>query len=54
MKRSRSASGRGRKADLIVLNQNIVELAERGEYARLATTQVVTTIFNGQTVFQAN
>jgi len=44
----------GRKADLIVLNQNIVELAERGEFARLAATQVVTTIFNGQTVFEAN
>ncbi len=44
----------GRKADLIVLNQNIVELAERNEFARLAATQVVTTIFNGQTVFQAN
>jgi hypothetical protein len=44
----------GRKADLIVLNQNIVELADRGEFARLAATQVVTTIFNGQTVFQAN
>jgi hypothetical protein len=44
----------GRKADVIVLNQNIVELAERSEFARLAATQVVTTIFNGETVFQAN
>jgi len=44
----------GRKADLIVLNQNIVELAERGEFARLAATQVLTTIFNGKTVFQSN
>ncbi|MBI1732262.1 MAG: amidohydrolase family protein, partial [Gammaproteobacteria bacterium] len=33
----------GKKADLIVLNQNIVELAERKEYAQLAATQVVTT-----------
>ena len=44
----------GKKADLIVLNQNIVELAEHQEHARIAATQVVTTIFNGETVFQAN
>ncbi len=44
----------GKKADIIVLNQNIVELAERQEFARIAETQVVTTIFNGTVVFQSN
>lgn len=44
----------GLKADMIMLNQNIVELAEQKEYARLAGTQVVTTIFDGRVVYQAN
>jgi predicted amidohydrolase YtcJ len=44
----------GLKADMIMLNQNIVELAEQKEYARLARTQVVTTIFDGRVVYQAN
>jgi hypothetical protein len=44
----------GRKADLIVLNQNIVELAEQKEYQRLAATQVMTTVFDGHVVHQAN
>lgn len=44
----------GKKADMIFLNQNIIDLAEQKEYARLAQTQVVTTIFDGRVVHQAN
>lgn len=44
----------GKRADLIILNQNIVELAERGEAARIAETRVLRTLFDGRIVYEAN
>jgi predicted amidohydrolase YtcJ len=43
----------GKLADLIVLDQNVVELAENGAAARISDTEVVTTIFDGKVVYEA-
>ena len=44
----------GKIADLVVLDQNIVSLAESGEADRIGETQVRMTIFNGDIVFEAS
>jgi len=41
----------GKTADLIVLDQNIVELAESGRPERIGDTQVTQTIFDGRVVY---
>ena len=41
----------GKTADLIVLNQNIVNLAQNGQADRIGETQVDMTIFDGNVVF---
>ena len=41
----------GKIADLIVLSQNIVELAEKGEIHKIGDTEVTTTIFDGKVVY---
>jgi predicted amidohydrolase YtcJ len=43
----------GKLADLIVLDQNIVELAEGGHPERIGETKVAMTIFNGGLVFES-
>lgn len=43
----------GKIADLVVLDQNIVSLAENGDAGRIGDTQVLLTIFNGDIVFEA-
>ena len=42
----------GKTADLIVLNQNVVELAEQGQADRIGETQVDMIIFDGNIVFE--
>ncbi len=42
----------GKIADIIVLDQNIVELAERGEPENIGKTKVAMTIFDGKIVFE--
>ena len=42
----------GKTADLIVLNQNVVELAEQGQAGKIGETQVDMTIFDGNVVFE--
>jgi predicted amidohydrolase YtcJ len=42
----------GKTADLIVLNQNIVELANEGRSEEIANTAVLLTVFNGQVVYE--
>lgn len=42
----------GKIADLIVLNQNIVELAENGTPEEIGKTMVDLTVFDGQVVFE--
>ena len=42
----------GKTADLIVLNQNIVNLAQNGQVDRIGETQVDMTIFDGSIVFE--
>jgi len=42
----------GKIADIIVLDQNIVELAERGEPENIVKTKVAMTIFDGNVVFE--
>ena len=42
----------GKTADLIVLNQNIVELAQRGQADSIGKTLVDMTIFDGSVVFE--
>ena len=42
----------GKTADLIVLNQNVVELEELGQADRIGETQVDMTIFDGIVVFE--
>lgn len=42
----------GKIADLIVLNQNIVNLAQNGQADRIGETQVDMTIFDGNVVFE--
>lgn len=41
----------GKLADLVVLDQNIVELAESGNAGKIAETAVQMTVFNGKIVF---
>jgi predicted amidohydrolase YtcJ len=41
----------GKVADLVVLSQNIVELAESGQAQQIAETAVTVTVFNGEVVF---
>lgn len=43
----------GKKADLIALSQNIVELAEAGRESEIGETQVTLTLFNGNAVYDA-
>ncbi len=42
----------GKTADLIVLSQNIVELAEGGEPYRIGETKVTMTLFDGNVVYE--
>lgn len=42
----------GKTADLVVLNQNVVELAERGLAERIGETLVELTIFDGKIIFE--
>ena len=42
----------GKTADLIVLNQNVVELAEQGQADRIGETLVDMTVFDGKLVFE--
>lgn len=44
----------GKIADLIVLDQNIVELAESGLADRIGETKVQLTVFDGRVVFERN
>ena len=41
----------GKKADFIVLNQNIIDLANNGQANRIDETKVLTTVFNGSVVY---
>ncbi len=43
----------GKKADIIALSQNIVELAESGRAQEIAETEVTLTIFDGRVTFEA-
>ena len=43
----------GKLADIIVLDRNIVELAESGQQDDISETKVLTTIFDGRFVFDA-
>jgi predicted amidohydrolase YtcJ len=43
----------GKKADLVALSQNIVELAEGGRQNEIGNTRVTLTLFNGKTVYDA-
>ena len=40
----------GKLADLIVLDQNVVELAENGDVSKISDTKVLTTVFDGRIV----
>lgn len=42
----------GKTADIIAIDQNIVELAERGEPYKIADTGVTLTIFDGKVVYE--
>jgi predicted amidohydrolase YtcJ len=42
----------GKIADIIVLDQNIVNLAERNEPQKIADTKVIMTVFDGNVVFE--
>lgn len=42
----------GKSADLIVLNHDLFELEKEGRYDDISETQVLTTIFRGETVYQ--
>lgn len=44
----------GKLADLIVLDQNVVELAEQGAADRISDTKVLLTIFDGRIVYDAH
>lgn len=41
----------GKKADIIALSQNIVDLAESGRYSEISKTEVTLTVFDGNVVF---
>ncbi len=42
----------GKTADLIVLSQNIVALAENGEPHKIGATEVTLTVFDGNIVYE--
>jgi hypothetical protein len=42
----------GKKADIIALSQNIVELAQSGRYPEISETEVTLTVFDGNVVFE--
>jgi hypothetical protein len=42
----------GKLADLIVLDQNVVQLAEQGQATKISDTQVLTTVFDGKVVYE--
>jgi predicted amidohydrolase YtcJ len=42
----------GKRADLIVLDQDLVELVERGQPERISDTLVLTTVFDGRIVME--
>lgn len=44
----------GKKADFIVLNQNIIDLARNGQEHRIDETKILTTIFNGAVVYSSH
>ncbi len=44
----------GKVADLIVIDQNIVELAENNRAEDISDTRVQLTIFNGQVIFEGS
>ncbi len=44
----------GKLADIAVIDRNIVELAENGDFASIAETQVVMTVFDGRVVYETN
>lgn len=44
----------GKKADFIVLDQNIIDLANTGEADQIDATKVTTTVFNGAVVYSSN
>ncbi len=44
----------GKKADIIALSQNIVELAESGRPEEIAETDVTLTIFDGRVAFEVD
>ncbi|MFC3053197.1 amidohydrolase [Kordiimonas pumila] len=44
----------GMQADLIILDRNIVQLAEKGQPEAIAGTKVLTTIFDGHIIYDAN
>ncbi|MDH5501087.1 MAG: amidohydrolase family protein, partial [Gammaproteobacteria bacterium] len=41
----------GKVADIIAINQNLVELADSGEVSRIGETEVLLTVFNGKVVY---
>jgi predicted amidohydrolase YtcJ len=43
----------GKIADLVVLDQNIVELAETGNAGSIAATRPILTVFDGQIIFES-
>jgi predicted amidohydrolase YtcJ len=43
----------GKLADLVVLDQNLVELVEQQQADHIAATQVLMTVFNGRVVYQS-
>ncbi len=42
----------GKRADFVVLNQNIIQLYEDGQVEKIADTQVDMTIFDGELIYQ--
>jgi predicted amidohydrolase YtcJ len=42
----------GKLADLVVLDQNIVQLAESGQPEKIGETRALMTVFNGDIVFE--
>ncbi len=44
----------GKKADFIVLDKNIIDLANTGEADQIDATKVTTTVFNGAVVYSSN
>lgn len=44
----------GKRADLIVLEQNVIELAESGQANKISDTKVALTLFDGNVVYENN